>query len=168
MEFFRRIFGRKRERKPRPLRVEGCDTAMTPWPDDAELAAQALLDSMTSPEEGVERRRAAGRKPSGSGGEEAHDAGYYRRLGEKIRAARKDERRLTVRYLAYCEEQLALPGGPEAGKAGEMERELYRRQDVAEREGGELLRRWQRCLAECIIRQMGTDGTVTDSTDDQA
>ena len=34
-----------------------------------------------------------------------------------------------------------------------LERGLYKHQDAVEREGGELLRRWQKCLAETILNK---------------
>ena len=171
MEFFKKIFHRHRkEFKPQPkqLRIDGVKTVMTPSPDDAELAAQALLESRLSPDpslgargansKSAKKTRAKGNHPlqsqGGEGGGPPHDVAYYKALSEKIKASKAAERRLTMRYLAYCEEQLALPQPLYVGQIGEMEQELYRRQDVAEREGGELLRRWQHCLAECIVRQM--------------
>lgn len=155
MEFFKKIFRRKREAqtKPQSLRIEGCKTTLTPKPDEAELAAEALLEMMCDgrrkKEDGRPQPSSISHQPSSP-----HGAAYYRELSEKIRTARAAERRLTMRYLAYCEEQLALPQPLYVGQIGEMEQELYKRQDVAEREGGELLRRWQHCLAECIVRQM--------------
>ena len=35
---------------PEPLRIEGVTTKMTPHPDDAEVAAQALLESLSDPD----------------------------------------------------------------------------------------------------------------------
>jgi hypothetical protein len=86
-----------------------------------------------------------------------------------------------MRFLAYAEQQLESPLftdnsslflRPDGSKRPEVERtphsslndierELYKRQDVVEREGGELLKRWRHCLAEVIVRQM----TTADSTD---
>ena len=159
MEFFKKIFRRKREAqtKPQPLRIEGCKTTLTPKPDEAELAAEALLEMMCDGRWKMEDGRGDGRKEIAHGtssNSTCRDVQYYRELSEKIHTARAAERRLTMRYLAYCEEQLALPQPLYVGQIGEMEQELYKRQDVAEREGGELLRRWQHCLAECIVRQM--------------
>lgn len=164
MNFIRRIFNRKvfrghGQREPKPLRIEGVRTEMTPQPDDAELAAQALLESMS---DGGRRKHSKNSQLPKQGTPE-----YYRQLSEKIRQTRAAEARLTMRYLAYCEEQLALPKELYVGQIGEMEGELYKRQDVAEREGGELLRRWQHCLAECIVRNMSAASeTNTDDTDD--
>lgn len=183
---FWKIFRRKGTREPRLLRIDGVKTTMTPEPDDAELAAQALLETMRSEEcrvKAVSKREQNGTRTSSAEREQARPQGkseesatakgnhtvqsaklkaqsetrdveYYRRLSEKIRASRAAEVRLTMRYLTYCEEQLALPKELYVGQIGEMESELYKRQTVAEREGGELLRRWQHCLAECIVRQM--------------
>lgn len=166
MEFFKRIFHRKREQKdgqkPRPLRIDGCKTTLTPTPDDAELAAQALLETMAAHSEESRNDdkttnrlndRAANRlndKKESS----THDAAYYRELSKKIKTARAAEKRHAMRYLAYAEQQLESPLFTDNTSLNELEQELYRLQDIAEREGGELLRRWQHCLAECIVRQM--------------
>lgn len=123
---------------------------MTAAPDDSELAAQALLESRIYGDKD-QRRKARKTSEPAQGTPE-----YYQHLSQKIRDSRAAERRLTMRYLSYCEEQLALPKELYVGQIDEMEQELYKRQDVAEREGGELLRRWQHCLAECIVRQMTT------------
>lgn len=173
MNFIKRIFKRKvfkgnGQREPRPLRIEGVKTAMTPQPDDAELAAQALLESRVYGDK--EKRKVAHR----DNGKAAHrDSGkaddpkkgtpeYYKQLSEKIRESHAAEARMTMRYLAYCEEQLALPTELYKGQTAEMEQELFKRQTIAEREGGELLRRWQHCLANVIVRQMSaTDSTST-------
>jgi len=154
-----RIFNifRRKEFKPQPkqLRIDGTKTTLTPTPDDAELAAAALLEHMCDVRgkredtEGKHQPSAIRHQTSST-----RDAQYYRELSKKIKASRAAERRLTMRYLTYCEEQLALPKELYVGQIGEMELELYKRQDCAEREGGELLRRWQHCLAECIVRQM--------------
>ena len=176
MRWLKKIFCRRKQFKPQPkqLRIDGCKTVMTAAPDDSELAAQALLESRIY---GDKDQRKDGRRKMEDGRSKhlasdvnhqtsgARDAEYYQQLSQKIRDSRAAERRLTMRYLSYCEEQLALPKELYVGQIGEMEQELYKRQDVAEREGGELLRRWQHCLAECIVRQM-TAKTNTDLTDD--
>ena len=185
MNFITRIFNRKifrgrGQREPKPLRIEGVRTTMTPQPDDAELAAQALLESLAGNNKSRRKKGNKGKTASGHGSnisevsfisagqEPIHDVAYYKELSEKIRQTRAAEARLTMRFLTYCEEQLALPKELYVGQTGEMEAELYKRQSVAEREGGELLRRWQHCLAECIVRQMSaaTENTTTDYTDD--
>ena len=160
MNFIRQIFNRKvfrgrGQREARPLRIEGVRTVMTPQPDDAELAAQALLESMSEPKKGKRSRRAV--EP------EKGTPEYYRRLSEKIRTSRAAEARRTMRYLAYCEEQLDAPAISHHPSAIEdLERGLYLHQDIAEREGGELLRRWQHCLAEVIVRQMSASSSEED------
>jgi len=182
-----RVFRDRGRRGPEPLRVAGVRTAMTPEPDDAELAAQALLESLAGDNKPRSKKGNKGKADSGDGGnvsavsaisagrknnpagqEQVRGAEYYRRLSERIRETREAEARAALRYLAYCEEQLALPKELYVGQVGEMEAELYKRQSVAEREGGELLRRWQHCLAECIVRNMSaaTENTNTDYTDD--
>ena len=75
-------------------------------------------------------------------------------LWRRIRTARTAEARLTMRLLATVEEQLAEPTALYKGQWGDTERKLYRALDIAEREGGELHRRWQHCLANVLVRQM--------------
>lgn len=159
MDFLKYIKrGRSRKREQKPLRVEGVRTPMTPQPDEAELAAQALLETAASGGKAKGRDREA--EPVQGTAE------YYRRLSERIRRTRAAEARLTRRYLAYCEEQLSLPTELYRGQTAEMEQELYKRQAVAEREGGELLRRWQHCLAECIVRNMTAAGGTSEGNED--
>lgn len=198
MDFFK-IFRRKKQKDPvRSLRIDGAKTEMTAAPDDAELAAQALLESRIygdrtqrrkatgkrgksnariSPSEreqprrdsGKDRRKKtpAGRNDKKGDVEQARDVGFYRRLAEKIQEERTQEALQTRRFLTYAEQQLSSPLF--TGGVGDIEQELYRMQDIAEREGGELLRRWQHCLAECIVRQMTATRTEsTESTETEA
>ena len=151
MRWYKNIFRRKTFKpQPKQLRVDGVTTVLTPKPDDAELAAQALLEKLS--EKG---NKAATKEP------EHGTVEYYREMSKRIKANKAAERRLTMRYLTYCEEQLSLPKPLYNGQIDEIEQELYKRQDVAEREGGELLRRWQHCLAECIVRQMSSSPAET-------
>lgn len=160
MEFFKRIFHRHRKEfrpQPKQLRIDGVKTTLTPKPDDAELAAQALLESIApQPPKGgaVLPFRGWGLTPPSGG----RGADYYRSLSCKIRAAHEAERRAALRYVVYVEQQLStpLPQG-EGQEVGLIERELYKHQDAVEREGGELLKRWRHCLAEVIVRQMVSD-----------
>jgi len=160
---------------PQPLRIEGVKPApLTPEPDDAELAAQALLESMaerptpnpslrgrgrdtsaaehSTPRPDRERLRVGdGTSGMGQGG---GSAAYYHALADRIRSARTAEARLTMRLLASVEEQLSEPTALYRGQWGDTERKLYHAIDIAEREGGELHRRWQHCLANVIVRRM--------------
>ena len=165
--------GRKEHREVRPLRVEGFRPHLTPKPDDAELAAQALLETLVEEHEKRGEGGAAvvqqhtGREEGEDGGGAANDAAYYRSLADRIHAAHAQEARLAKRYLAYAEERLLECGlrsrmrsadEPPTGELGEIERGLYPFQDCVEREGGELKKRWQHCLAEVIVAQMSVDG----------
>lgn len=162
MNFVRRIFKRK-EFKPQPkqLRMDGVKTEMTAEPDDAELAAQALLESMTD----------GGSKPQKSDKESMpksdhpHDADYYRRIADHIRQAHEVSRTRALRFVAFCEQELKKKDLPMTGPGslGLLERELYKRIDTVEREGGDLLQRWQHCLAEVIVRQNKASGEGDDS-----
>ena len=158
-----------------PLRIEGVKPApLTPEPDDAELAAQALLESMcdvrSKKEDGrckmedvrskmedvnhqssaISHHTSKSHHPSKS----HHTSEYYHALADRIRTARSAEARLTMRLLASVEEQLAEPTALYKGQWGDTEHKLYRAMDIAEREGGELKSRWQHCLANVIVRRM--------------
>lgn len=140
--------------EPVPLRIEGVKPApLTAEPDDAELAAQALLESLSPDPSPVERGGTAADKDIPlQGGQRG--AAYYHALADRIRTARTAEARLVMRLLASVEEKLSEPTSFYRGQLGDTERKLYRAMDVAEREGGELHRRWQHCLANVLVRRM--------------
>jgi hypothetical protein len=142
-----------------PLRIGGVKPApLTPEPDDAELAAQALLESMANPHPVSPR---GGEKEASPSGDE-RGAAYYHALADRIRTARSAEARLVMRLLASVEEQLSEPTALYKGQWGDTERKLYRAMDVAEREGGELHRRWQHCLANVLVRRMEEEREATE------
>lgn len=201
MSIFHFFHSRKREGgaqaekpEPQPLRIEGIAPApLTPEPDDAELAAQALLEHMVqvssskfqvssgdadkgkrkdkaaaAPHPSKGRGQGAGSqpetlnlKPETSG--EVRDANYYKKLAERIRSAHEAARQRTVRFLAFCEQELAKPDLPLTGPGslGLLEAELYKRLDVVDRHGGSLKTRWQHCLANVLVRQMQAQGDTT-------
>lgn len=190
----------------RTMRIDGVKTPVTPVPDDAELAAQALLESLAGDsgskvqdsrfkvkDQKKGRKQKDNRESSTMNHEpEAKDAAYYKQLSEKIRKAHELERRAAMRYVAYVEQELARVNGERLTVNGSdnhepctmnhkpdsiatLEHGLYQHQDTVEREGGELLRRWQKCLAECIVRQMNasiereesqTKFNIADDTDE--
>ena len=172
-----KIFRRKREddtarqqeaQVSKPLRIEGTTQApLTPEPDDAELAAQALLELLAQKDSGVKKvsegnaqqnLKSETAKPETSG---ARSAAYYRQLAERMRQAHDQATLRTMRFVAWCEQELKKPDLPMEGKGSlqQMEVELYKRIDTVERVGGELKRRWQHCLATVIVRQMpATEG----------
>ena len=127
--------------KPKPLRIEGTTTSITPEPDDAELAAMALLASLASGELRVE---------SGELLAEKGTAAYFHALADRVREGRAAEVKMARRYVAYCEQELLRNS-----HLSELERGLYRHLDTINREGGDLKRRWQHCLAEVIVRLDG-------------
>ena len=153
-----------------PLRIEGVKPApLTAEPDDAELAAQALLESLSpDPSPGLSSspspvERGALPIQGGTRGTEGQKgAAYYHALADHIRTARTAEARLVMRLLASVEEQLSEPTALYRGQWADTEHKLYRAMDVAEREGGELHRRWQRCLAEVLVRQMEEEREATE------
>lgn len=142
--------------QPKQLRIDGIKTELTPAPDDAELAAQALLEAHADKSKKTHKRKDAKEPAQGS-------PEYYKQLAERIKKARAAEARRAKRFLTYAEQQLDSPLFTD--EVGDIERELYKLQDVAEREGGELLKRWQHCLAECTVRQMNKVSDEDESTD---
>ena len=148
MDLLNRIFRRRKEQEPQPLRVEGVAAApMTAEPDDAELAAQALLERMARK---GEKETQAQAEP------ERNTKEYYRTLAERMRLARAASALRTTRFVAFCEQELQKPDIPVSGPGSLtlLEAELYKRIDTIEREGGALKRRWQHCLAEVTVRLM--------------
>lgn len=141
MDFF---MVRHTPRMPRPFRMEGVTFVMTPRPDEAELEAQALLESLT---QASDVRKA---DDPGKG-----TAEYYRLLSRRIRDARASEKRGALRCIAYCEQELMKPSPTDESLAG-MEQDLYRRLELIDREGGALKERWQRCYADVTVRQMSS------------
>lgn len=189
----KRFFHRKRrvpvgspDRKPQPLRIEGISPApLTPEPDEAELAAQALLEHMCEQSrkdhlkdrhkdrhkdhhKDTEKDKAAGSVPVGfaDGKPEApRDAAYYRQLADRIRQAHEAATQRTLRFVAFVEQELQKPSLPLSGPGslGLLEAELYKRLDVIERRGGELKKRWQHCLATVIVRRMQAESNKDDN-----
>lgn len=158
-----------------PLRIEGVKPApLTSEPDDAELAAQALLESMCDVRSKKEDVRDAAadthqpssiiHQPSKSPQPSVRDAAYYRRLAERIRLARDQATLRTMRFVTWCEQELEKRDLPIEGKGSlaQMEAELYKRIDTIERVDGELKHRWQHCLATVIVRRMEEEREATE------
>ena len=151
---------KKKTPEPQPLQVEGIAPApITPDPDDAELAAQALLESLAEEVRKV-RSKKSHKSHKSQEPQEAHnpqkDSAYYHRLAEKIRLAQEAAILRATRFVAACEYKLKdkhLPFYGE-GSLGMLEAELYKRLDIIERAEGDLKRRWQHCLAEVTVRLM--------------
>lgn len=164
MNFFKKIFLRKPHGNPllpgggregaSPLRIEGIPEApFTAEPDDAELAAQAVLELMAHVSHKTHKVH------------ETHDAAYYRALASRIREAHAKAALQAARFIYNCElmlqnKHLPLYG---SGSVQMLETELYKRIDIIEREGGELKTRWQHCLAEVTVRLMDAPPANTDS-----
>ena len=158
---------------PQPLRIEGVAPApITPAPDDAELAAQALLESMEDgrmkKEEGQKakgKRKAKNERLKPLAFSPQPSKEYYEQLAERVREGREMEARMTLRFVAYCEQELRNHLLPEGRIAG-LERDLLQRMDIVEREGGELKRRWQHCLAEVTLRLIESNDNDNDNEDE--
>ena len=166
MKFIKKLFGnRQKDVQPQALRIDGiAEAPLTPSPDDAELAAQAVLEMMYDGRGKMEDGRGKmedvrGKMEDGSPQPSAlspQTSEYYHQLANRIRLARQTSRLHTTRFVAYCERTLQRPDLPENGpdSLSLLEKELYKRIDTVEREGGELKRRWQHCLAEVTVRRM--------------
>lgn len=161
MDFFKKIFRRKREKKdepkPQPLRIEGCKTTLTPKPDDAELAAQALLENIKHETLDIKHSATAKKEPQQGTVE------YYQQLSNRIRQAHDEARLRAMRFVAFCEQELKKPDLPLTGEGSlaMLEAELYKRIDTVEREQGDIKRRWQHCLADIIVRRMKVGGSTS-------
>lgn len=174
MKFIKKLFGnRQKDVQPQALRIDGiAEAPLTPAPDDAELAAQAVLEMMYDGRGKIEDGR--GKMEDGSHQTSAlshQTSEYYHQLANRIRLARQTSRLHSTRFVAYCERTLQRPDLPENGpdSLSLLEKELYKRIDTVEREGGELKRRWQHCLEEVTVRRMnkfsdGYDMMVKDMT----
>jgi len=131
------------------LSIEGIAPApLTAEPDDAELAAAALLASMAAKKNLNTQSIQKAAPAKGT-------AAYYRQLSERIRETHAAERRAAMRFVAFAESELDNSKFKiQNSKLAELERGLFKWQDAVEREQGDLLKRWQHCLADVTVRQM--------------
>lgn len=145
------------------LRVQGSgNIPITPEPDDAEIAAAALLEMMSL----KRKKQDVVKYKSDSHVEESDDekvflsdentSVYYHKIANNIRDARAASRQRTMRFLSFCEQELQKEEIPLTGDDSLrlLETELYKRFDTIEMVGGELKKRWQSCMAEVTIRIM--------------
>lgn len=148
----------KEQPVPQPLHIEGVSDTLTPEPDDAELAAQALLELMCKQTAQGNRKssNAPGTQSTQAATPPEKDAAYYHALADRIREARAAADQRLRRFLAFCEQELKKPHLPPTGNGSlqQIEVELYKRINIVEREGGVLKRRWQHCLATVLVRRM--------------
>lgn len=158
MNCWKRLFCGKKEREERPLCIDGMAPApLTAEPDDAELAAQALLEQMAGVlDDNAEKSGRKKQREPAKGSVE-----YYNQLAEKIRKVQESARIRATRFITFCEHELKKSDLPVTGEGSLslLETELYKRMDTIEREGGELKRRWQRCLADVTVRLMQAQDT---------
>ena len=164
----RNIFFRQNRQKepetPQTLKIDGVGEApMTMEADNAELAAQALLEVMLDKQKRRRKKADVSDKSETSG--KSVESGkpntlqtseYYHQLSDRIRKAYASSRQRTLRFLCYCEQQLRNQDIPLYGadSLNIIQAELYKRIDVIDREGGDIKARWQHCLAEVTLRQM--------------
>ena len=142
--------------EPVRLRVEGATTTLTPEPDDAELAAEALLQSMG----GGKNEKMKKSKNEKKNSQPIKDKAYYEQLAKRMQEGHEMEARITMRFVAYCEQELKNPLLP-IGRIVGLEHDLLQRQAIADREGGELKTRWQHCLAEITVRNLAEIGELS-------
>ena len=169
MKSLKNIFHKKQKQEPKPLRVEDVAPApMTPEPDDAELAAMALLEKMSEIKGASRNNDMPESRDSDKMKDAPHDAAYFKALSERIRKAHESANLRTQRFLAFCEQELKKHDLPKEGPGslGLLEAELYKRLDVIERHGGELKRRWQHCLATVTVRLMDKMPPVSTDEDE--
>ena len=175
------IFRRNKQKEPeipRPLKIDGVGEApITMEPDNAELAAQALLEVMLDKQK--RRRKKSDVSDKSETSEKSDKSGstkpnflqtseYYHQLSGRIRQAYASSRQRTLRFLCYCEQQLRNPGIPlfGAGSLNLMQAELLKRIDLVDRVGGEIKARWQHCLAEVTLRQMEASARSDDEDEE--
>ena len=116
MKSLKNIFHKKQKQEPKPLRVEGVKPApMTPEPDDAELAAAALLEHMSEIKGASRNNDMPESRDSDKMKDAPHDAAYFKALAERIRKAHESARLRTQRFLAFCEQELKKPDLPKEG-----------------------------------------------------
>ena len=143
------------------FRIEGIAPApLTPEPDEAEVAAAALLQSMTAV-------KGSGSKVKDSDKPKKGTPAYFRAISNRIAATHASERRAALRYIAYCEQELAKNERMKELKNekdsslftlhSSLESGLYKHMNTVDREGGDLKRRWQHCLAEVTVRLMKSE-----------
>lgn len=170
---------RKESETPQPLKIDGVGEApMTMEPDNAELAAQALLEVMIDKQK-RRRKKADVYEATGNAGKsgESVESGkpsflqtseYYHQLSDRIRQAYGSSRQRTLRFLCYCEQQLRNHDIPlfGAGSLNLLQTELLKRIDVVDRVGGEIKARWQHCLAEVTLRQIEASARSDDEDEE--
>ena len=150
--------------EPARFTIEGVPPApLTPEPDDAELAAKAVLEIMATPKPNETHKTHESNEPhethSPNKPQPPMTAAHYQTIAQRIREAHVVATQRATRFVAFCEQKLQEPGLPREGKnsLALLNVELLKRVDVIEREGGELKRRWQHCLAEVTIRLMADE-----------
>lgn len=148
---------------------------MTMEADNAELAAQALLEVMLDKQK--RRRKKSDVSDKSETSEKSGESGkpdtlqtseYYHQLSDRIRQAYGSSRQRTLRFLCYCEQQLRNHDIPLFGadSLNLMQAELLKRIDVVDREGGEIKARWQHCLAEVTLRQIEASARSDDEDEE--
>ena len=150
---------------------------MTMEPDNAELAAQALLEVMIDKQK--RRRKKAYISDKSETSEKSGKSGstqpnflqtseYYHQLSDRIRQAYASSRQRTLRFLCYCEQQLRNHDIPLFGadSLNLLQTELLKRIDVVDRVGGEIKARWQHCLAEVTLRQIEASARSDDEDEE--
>lgn len=150
-----------------PLTIEGIPHApMTAEPDSAELSCEALLRYWACAEEGMKGEKELSKEEIRQGITEKSRE-YYGMIAKRIRHAHTQSVLRALRFVSFCEQELMrddLPlEGPESLEL--LNKELYKRVDTVEREGGDLKQRWKRCLAMVTVRIMEKKNLISPSDD---
>lgn len=166
------LFHRKHTLSPTPLRVAGVGYApITPEADEAEVATQAILELMLEKQKDkkflkrfhLSRLLHKEHKKTANESHEGHESdkdsqtvAYYEHLAKHVGEAYHAGRQRALRFICFAEQQLDNPNLPAYGHGSlaMLEAELYKRLDVVDREGGDMKKRWQHCLAEITLRIM--------------
>lgn len=148
---------RNRKQKPEPVPLLIGDIPVppvTPSPNDAEFAANALLQSFVKQP-----------KPKKKKEIEKGTRTYYQELSEKAHEKHSEEARIAIRYVAFVEHELRKRL-PETNWP-ELEDGLYKHMSIVEHMGGELKSRWQHCLANVTMRMCNAVSEKQEEIDNQ-
>lgn len=155
MKWFSNIFSRKASGDIPVLAITGIRQApMTAEPDDREIAAQALMESLLPGKEREGRQR------------EMPDKGtkeYYLVISERVKKAYNNATLEARRFLVFSEQELKREDLPLEGEGSlaMLEAGLIKHLNTINREGGEMKKHWQDILADISVRQYAGAQNIT-------
>ena len=154
MKWFSNIFSRKASGDIPVLAITGISQApMTAEPDDREIAAQALMESLLSGKEREGRQK------------EMPDKGtkeYYLVISERVKKAYNNVTLEARRFLVFSEQELKREDLPLEGEGSleTLETILSKCLNTIDREGGDLMQRWKQCQADVTVRKLTATSTM--------